>query len=552
MRRLILCSIVLLINNLLFSQAVFSTFLGGETIDDAKVTFIDPLGRVVVGGAVDTGFYTTTNAYDQSFNGGDSDVGIAVFSANGDSILFSSYLGGSDWEEVYGMQIDKDGNLLVSGRTRSKDFPTTAGAFLDTAGIGMNAFVSKINLKTGRLMFSTFLGEGNAHSLNILSNNQIVIGGLTESKNFPVTIGALDTSLNGDLDVFVSIISENGDSLLYSTLLGSEKWDRFAGIDIDNYDNIYVAGFSEGDSFPKATNQTLNSGVGYLVKLKPTLDSIQYCTRVESIIWDIVVDKKMGEAVLLGAESDSKIIYPTGVYRDSSIGRLDVMISRISNTGDFILNGTFFGGYSTDFPLGIDMDNDGRVYIAGRVGGNIPLSNNAISSYHHGVLPGIDAFAAVFSKDLKHLDYSTMIGKWDMDVAWDIKCNNSGEFVVVGETSSEGFQVTSNAFQDTLKGASDFFITKINLFEVNHTLEFNNQITAKVFPNPANDYVTILNAPFDNFEFSLVSTEGKVVLNGNGTNGLPIEFNDVPDGFYNLILLSGDEKHVIKFIIQND
>ncbi|MBF8277658.1 MAG: hypothetical protein HW390_2731, partial [Candidatus Brocadiaceae bacterium] len=213
-----------------------STYLGGSNYDVGHSLILDSSGNVyVTGNTESTNFPTTNGAYNTSYNGGSYYFGGDVFVSKLDggltSLLASTYLGGSNDDYGYYLTLDISENVYVTGNTGSTDFSTTSGAY-DTSfdGYGHDVFVSKLDSGLTSLLASTYLGGLNGDSIRSLTldiNGNVYVTGFTDSRDFPTTSGAYDTSFNGgfnDYDVFVSKLDGGLKSLLASTYLGGSNF----------------------------------------------------------------------------------------------------------------------------------------------------------------------------------------------------------------------------------------------------------------------------------------------------------------------------------------
>ena len=235
------------------SALVYSTFLGGAAVDNGERIAVDSSGRaIVLGFSSSADFPTTPGAYDTTPNGG-FDVTITKLNAAGSGLVFSTLLGGSDMDTGGGLALDAAGNIYVSGGTASLNFPTTPGAF-DTSPDGSDAFVAKLNPTASALLWSTVLGghaggEGASAVAPDVSGNVWVTGG-TSSSDFPVTAGAVQNTLKGVSDAFISEVSADGAALMYSTFLGGRDADGGEDVAIDPNGNVYVVGHTYSLDFP--------------------------------------------------------------------------------------------------------------------------------------------------------------------------------------------------------------------------------------------------------------------------------------------------------------
>ena len=208
---------------------VASTFLGGSDNDYTHSIALDTDGNVFVTGGTDSSdFPTTPDAYDTSHNGNE-DVFISKLNNDLDTLVASTFLGGSNDEESCSIVLNTDGDVFITGWTQSSNFPTTSGAYDTSYNGGSDVFISKLNNDLTTLVASTFLGGNNyewSYSIALDTNGNVFVTGQTNSSDFPATTGAYDISLNGYYDVFVSKFNNDLSSLLASTFLGGSSIDN--------------------------------------------------------------------------------------------------------------------------------------------------------------------------------------------------------------------------------------------------------------------------------------------------------------------------------------
>ncbi|MEA2426922.1 MAG: hypothetical protein QOF37_550 [Thermoleophilaceae bacterium] len=191
---------------------VYSTFLGGAGDEDpiGGAIALDSAGSAyVVGSTTSADFPTTAGAFDTTL-GGTSDAFVSKLAANGGSLVYSTYLGGSSDEFGVGIGLGPDGSAYASGSTYSANFPTSADAFDTTLGGSNDAFVARLAADGGSLPYSTYLGGSGSDfgigGIAVDPSGAAYATGTTSSADFPTTAGALDTSLGGSSDGFVSRI----------------------------------------------------------------------------------------------------------------------------------------------------------------------------------------------------------------------------------------------------------------------------------------------------------------------------------------------------------
>src|SRR5262249_14126720 len=228
---------------------------------------VDRFGDAYLFGDTSSSDFPLRNCLDCQFMGGgedNSDDFVAKLNSTGTALIWSTYLGGTGDDEAEGLTIDHDGNVYVAGPTLSSDFPTTPGAFQETApGGDHDGYVTKIDPTGSRLVFSTYLG-GSEHDAAITPvtnrTGDVYVIGDTASTDLPVTADAFQkqnhggdcTIFNefdpgdceqsgGGLDMFVAELNPTGSGLLYLTYLGGTGDDVGLGLDVDRSGNAYVA-----------------------------------------------------------------------------------------------------------------------------------------------------------------------------------------------------------------------------------------------------------------------------------------------------------------------
>jgi hypothetical protein len=236
------------------SGLVYSTYLGGSDVDTGFGIAVDGAGSAYVTGSARTSFPTTAGAAQTTYAGGNGDAFVTKLNAAGSGLVYSTYLGGSSDEVGDGVAVDGAGSAYVAGSTASTDFSTTAGAIQTThAGGFTDAFVTKLNAAGSGLVYSTYLGGidndgGFAIALDAVGSAYVT--GSTGSTNFPTTAGALQPTLAGEGDAFVTTLNATGSGLISSTYLGGSFDDVGLGIAVDAAGGAYVTGRTLSTNFP--------------------------------------------------------------------------------------------------------------------------------------------------------------------------------------------------------------------------------------------------------------------------------------------------------------
>jgi hypothetical protein len=376
-------------------QLVYSTYLGGSSNEYGYSIAVDVFGNVYLSGQSDSNdFPTTVGALDTSWNG-TSDVFVSKLNPNGTELVYSSYLGGSNEDYSYAIVVDITGNAYLTGQTMSNNFPTTNGT-LDTSYNGNgDVFVSKLNPNGTELVYSSYLGGSNedySYGIVVNATGNTYITGYTVSSNFPITVGALDTSLNGFTDVFVSKLNPTGTALVYSSYLGGNGYDYGYGIAVNAAGNAFITGETNSSNFPTtvgALDTSLNGFADVFVsKLNPTGTALVYSSYLGGSKYDwgtsIAVDPS-SNVYLTGGTYSNDFPTTTGAIDSSANGYSDAFISKL-NMVTSLLYSTYLGGNGSDEGIGIAVDPSGNVYLTGGTYSNdFPTTANALDTSYNGI-----------------------------------------------------------------------------------------------------------------------------------------------------------------------
>ena len=239
---------------------VYSTYLGGSVFDicGAEIA-VDSGGDAYVNGFTCSPDFPTHNSL-QAYAGG-CDGFLTKLNPTGSAPVYSTYLGGSNFDSINGTAIDSTGNAYVSGQTFSSDLPTTPGAF-QTNFVGGNncpfppcgdAFAAKINAAGTALVYATYLGgtgDDVGFGMAVDHHGNAYVAGFTTSTDFP-TLNAFQRANAGGYDIFVTELNPAGRALIYSTYLGGSGDEMIGGIAFDPQRlNLYVEGHTTSSDFP--------------------------------------------------------------------------------------------------------------------------------------------------------------------------------------------------------------------------------------------------------------------------------------------------------------
>jgi hypothetical protein len=461
------------------SALVYSTFLGGDAGSDvAHDVALDANGApIVVGRTESPDFPATAGAFDATYNGR-GDAFATKLAADGTSLAYSTFAGGAETDRALGLAVDASGAAHVAGYTESQDFPRTT-RFGPSLPDKYDAFVAKLVPDGGALDYAAVVG-GNAGEHEIDQANDVAIGpdgsvyvtGYTESAGFPTTDLALDRSIAGFYDAYVARFAPDGATLLYATYLGGDSNDFAEGIDVDATGAAVVVGATfNGDQvdFPTtegALDPTHNGGDdAFVAKLSPDGSALVFSTFLGGSGTD------QGRAVELDASGapvvasrSSSVDFPTtpGAFDTTHNGGLDVTVTRLSADGSELRFSTYIGGDVTDSVTSVALDGAGNVYVAGQVFAplTVPYPTTP-GAFDVALTTASDAFVTKLAADGASLLYSTFLGGAADEQAFGVDVDASGAAYVTGVTRSADFPTTPGAFDATLDGESDLFVTKL-------------------------------------------------------------------------------------------
>jgi hypothetical protein len=393
-----------------------------------------------------------------------------------DPILASTFIGGSARDGAHSIALDSSGNVYVTGRTFSSNYPTTSGAYDTTYNGGsFDVFVSKLSNNLSQLLASTFIGGGGedgAYSIALDSSGNVYVTGYTWSSDYPTTSGAYDTTYNGFGDVFVSKLSNDLRQLLASTFIGGRDLDVAFSIALDSSGNVYVTGETSSSNYPTtsgAYDTTYNGGFSYsdvfVSKLSNDLSRLLASTFIggggRDEAFSIALDSS-GNVYVTGYTFSSDYPTTSGAYDTTYNGGFgDVFVSKLSNDLSRLLASTFIGGGGEDEAFSIALDSSGNVYVTGRTfSSNYPTTSGAYDTTHNG---SFDVFVSKLSNDLRQLLASTFIGGGGRDEAFSIALDSSGNVYVTGFTWSSNYPTTSGAYATSHNGGlADVFVSKLS------------------------------------------------------------------------------------------
>jgi hypothetical protein len=441
----------------------YSTYLGGTSGDVGRAIAVDSSGAAYVTGYTSSTDFPTQNPF-QAAKAGNSDVFVTKLSPSGNTLSYSTYLGGTYGDAGSAIAVDSTGAAYVAGETNSDDFPTQNPFQATNAGFS-DVFVTKLSPSGNTLSYSTYLGGSafdDVWAIAVDSTGAAYVAGYTSSTDFP-TQNPFQATKAGSLDVFVTKLSPSGNTLSYSTYLGGSGDDFGYGIAVDSTGAAYVAGYTYSTNFP-TQNPFQATYAGYsdvfVTKLSPSGNTLSYSTYLggsgSDEGWAIAVDST-GAAYVTGSTLSTD--FPTqNPFQATKAGNSDVFVTKLSPSGNTLSYSTYLGGSGYDSGRAIAVDSTGAAYVTG----STPSTNFPTQGPYQGSNAGSsDVFVTKLSSSGNALAYSTYLGGSSDDYGYGIAVDSSGAAYVTGYTYSSNFP-TKGAYQGSNAGSSDAFVAKLS------------------------------------------------------------------------------------------
>ncbi|UCE09033.1 MAG: hypothetical protein JSW61_08550 [Candidatus Thorarchaeota archaeon] len=239
---------------------VFMTYFGLDDSENCGGLALDSQGNIVMAGYSINGGITTEGAYQEAYAGGTGDVIVAKLSPNGQTLLWSTLLGGSEWDFGGDVNVDSDDNVIVSGYSESPDFPLQNEIHGNEDE--RDTFLAKLSEDGSSLLFSTLLGgdgEDRCYGMTMLDNGSVAVNCFTRSDNMP-TVNPWQENNSGGYDAFFALYDSDLASLVSASYIGGSLDDHGLSLDTFNDEVAALVGYTHSDDFQ--TNEPLQSERG--------------------------------------------------------------------------------------------------------------------------------------------------------------------------------------------------------------------------------------------------------------------------------------------------
>jgi Beta-propeller repeat/Abnormal spindle-like microcephaly-assoc'd, ASPM-SPD-2-Hydin len=406
-------------------------------------------------------------------------------------LVYSSYLGGSGTDEASGIAVDSTGSAYIAGYTDSANFPLAALGSLPTNA--NHVFVAKLDPTGSNLVYADYIG-GNSQdygmALVLDSADEVYVTGSTTSSDFPA-VNAYQSQLPGPYSGFLTKVSADGSSVLYSTYLGGNTFDQPTSMAIDNSNEIHVAGYTMSTNFPVANayqstalaNQGGYGEYGFLTKFSSDGSSLVYSTYFAgnttvvqncgspcypspyNAINAVAVDTN-GNAYVTGSTNTSNFPVTSGAYITSNPTQYDAplgFVSKFGGAGNLEYSTYFYGSSGNSVSMaGIAADSTGSAYVTGTAqsDGTFPVTSTSICDPSTSGFACSYAFVTKFDPTGSSLIYSTFLGPDNYASPQAIAIDASGDAYVLASVYGGSFQAT-NAIE-SYSNQSDLLVVEID------------------------------------------------------------------------------------------
>ena len=379
------------------SNLVYADYIGGNSDDYGVALALDSANEVYVTGATQSSNFPVVNAY-QSQQPGPYTGFLTKISADGSTLLSSTYLGGNNFDQPSGIAIDASGDVYVGGYTQSSNFPVAnayqASALANQGGnYGTYGFLTKFSADGSSLVYSTyFAGNSNLEeggccwpspysaitAVTSDQNGNAYVAGTTNTYNFPVTTGAFSTVNTTPQNDSVSFLSKfnSAGGLDYSTYFYDPSGYpvSVAAIAVDSTGSAYITGSAYSDAtFPVTSTSICDPGTygaacsyGFVTKFDPAGATLLYSTFLgpnNSATPEAIALDENNDAYILSSSSSAGFGEVNGIEAYDNDD--DLLLVEIDSTASSELFATFVGGRGYDEPAGLAVDGNNNIFVAG-------------------------------------------------------------------------------------------------------------------------------------------------------------------------------------------
>jgi len=453
----------------------FSSYLGGTGAQYPSEIMEDSEGNIVVlGHTRSVDFPTGGDPLQGTYIGGEFDAFLTKINRLTSEIVYSTFLGGSARDEEPRLAFGSTGDMYLTGRTYSPDFPTV-NPFQGTLHGTDDSFILRLNGAGNMLLYSTYLGGGKEEDLSRIAvddQGYIYSCGITCSFDFPTENAISPEQTGGQYDGYMTKFYPAGDALVFSTYLGGRLDEEFQGLGVTAAGEAVVAGFTYSDDFP-----TVNPIYPCLINPEGPIDAViaKFSTDGTALVFSTYLggteDEWFEDLVL----DDAGNIYMVGTMESLDFEMVnaiqpehcpvpeeswgsDIFVAVLSGAGDEVLFTTFICGSGNDFGISLDLGFDGSIYVCGAT----ESDDFDVFSPISGTLNGeSDMVVARISPDWSRMIFSTYFGGSDDEWRTYLGAGSDECVHIVGSTLSDDIPM-QNATQPYSLANYDMFLATIS------------------------------------------------------------------------------------------
>lgn len=473
-----------------------STYIGGTNYESSSSLDIDDSGSAYFSGTTYSSTFPTTSGAFNTTAFEERNAFVAKFSSDLSTLEACTFLGGDDIDILYDMTLDKTGKVILTGSTKSENFPTTIGAY-DRSYNGSQGstidpylgdiFLSKLSNDLSTLEASTYIGGENREwgsCLLVNDANEVYVSGVINS-DLPVSsVGLFQGMKNGTF--FIKMDNTFSNILLYNAIDVSALHSGPTDMCFDAWGNLVVVGtIGSLDDLPVPAgcyDNSLNGFLdGFLCKMNPNLSQIlgaSYFGGAKSDYINGVCTDNMDYIYITGSTYSNPFPITPSAYdteHDCSISNYDAFVSKFDPGLNNLVASTYLGATSSEEFWWVNADDSGNsiihdqgsdwLYIAGTTSGsNFPVTCKSIDDIYR-----LDeAFVAKMNTDLNVLDQATFFGGSQDDIGINLAFNPDGDILLSGTTESTDLTIV-NGYADQYIAEGDLFVAKLTSDLINYT-----------------------------------------------------------------------------------
>ncbi len=466
-------------------RIAWATYLGGPLFDQLREVLVMKDGSILVAGqASSAGLPTTPGVVQPRYAGDDQPAGkegamggdcyLARLSADGARVLAGTYFGGSKQERnVYGLAVDRAGNVVITSATRSMDIPTTKGCFQPRYGGGKaDWFVAKLSPDLTRTIWCTYVGgsleEFPRGGLVLDANDDVVVVGPTPSPDFPATDGAFQKVGRGKDDVGIVKLKADGSGVVFATRVGGSNDEGVASVAMGADGGIWVGGHTASVDFPTTAGAFQRShggrNDGFLIEMSPDGSRLLRATLIGGS-GDEFTEHGLrlapdGTVLVTGGTASPDFPGTAGAFQPRPKADDDAFVGRFRRDLGACVFLSCFGGGSSDDLLTPMVGPDGNVWAVGFSSSpDLAVTADALMGSRGGSAQmGV---VAAFAPDGAKIVYATYVGGDGDTIVRNMAFGTDDSLYLVGGTKARNFPVTAGAVQTRPGGGYDGFVMKL-------------------------------------------------------------------------------------------